>query len=498
MNFKKINFQLLMEKYNKYAKHIGADEYIVKWVNTTLKNYLEKNESSTEEVEHILDYLVLSKKKVSKMSYKEAKSLADKWMKIQIKKGNNIKESEEDTEVILDFKDGFKIVKLIGENAYKREGYLMSSCVASYYGNNKEIYSLRDNKNMPHCTMEYNQQVKGKGNGDIHPKYIKYIVEFLEYMKMTVGENEMKHLGYINIQKIKKYLHKDTKYFNKIYLPENKKLIGKDGKEFASLDLLDIKPLVKEVNNELKINFDLKTFIDSSINFLFKNKKKIFSGHYNQNASSGDYGQNASSGYCSKNASSGDYSQNASSGDYNQNTSSGDYSKNASSGDYGKNASSGDYSKNASSGDCSKNASSGDYSKNASSGDCNQNASSGDNNQNASSGDYSQNASSGANSKNASSGRYGQNASSGDYSRNASSGDYSQNGMIGKNSISVNAGHKGKVKGKIGCWFALSEWKKVDNNWIPLCVKAFKIDGIKIKEDTWYMLKNGKLTKVKN
>jgi hypothetical protein len=69
--------------------------------------------------------------------------------------------------------------------------------------------------------------------------------------------------------------------------------------------------------------------------------------------------------------------------------------------------------------------------------------------------------------------------------------------MLGKHSISVSAGHENKIKGKMGCWFALSEWKKDGDSWKPLCVKAFYIDGKKIKEDVWYMLKNGKLTEVK-
>ena len=59
--------------------------------------------------------------------------------------------------------------------------------------------------------------------------------------------------------------------------------------------------------------------------------------------------------------------------------------------------------------------------------------------------------------------------------------------MYGNNSVSVNAGVGGKVKGKIGCWFCLTEWS---NKQEIVCVKATKIDGKKIKEDTWYTLKN--------
>lgn len=150
-----------MEQYITYARHIEANTYVQEWTNTVLKNYLEKNKASTEEVEHILDFLVQTSKKVERTSYIQALKLAEAWTKTQQKKGADIKESEADTEVVLDFKDGFRVVKLVGKNAYKREGYLMRHCVGSYFGNSKEIYSLRDKDNMPHCTMEKDQQIKG-------------------------------------------------------------------------------------------------------------------------------------------------------------------------------------------------------------------------------------------------------------------------------------------------------------------------------------------------
>jgi len=38
----------------------------------------------------------------------------------------------------------------------------MSHCVSSYYGRKVAIYSLRDKNNLPHATIEENNQVKGK------------------------------------------------------------------------------------------------------------------------------------------------------------------------------------------------------------------------------------------------------------------------------------------------------------------------------------------------
>ena len=67
-----------------------------------------------------------------------------------------------DFDIALDFKDGFKFVLLKSESAYAREGKIMSHCAASYFGRNSKIYSLRDENNNPHCTIEEDNQIKGK------------------------------------------------------------------------------------------------------------------------------------------------------------------------------------------------------------------------------------------------------------------------------------------------------------------------------------------------
>jgi hypothetical protein len=330
-----------------YAKHIEANNQTMAWIEHNLSNYLDKNEPKTEEIEHIIDYLAQSTiKQMDRVTYEQAKNKSELWVKKLQSEAEKIKETKDDVEVIHDFKDGFKIVKLVGRNAYLREGKLMRNCVASYYGKDIEIYSLRDKFNKPHCTMEKDQQIKGKGNGDIHPKYVKYIIKFLELSGMTVGDDEMKHLGYINVDKYKKELSPDNKLFNKKYWwYKGNKLIGKDGKEFASLDMLDDIPIIDETT--LKINFDLKTFIPLSLNFLFRKLETIKSKLI---GSSGNYAQIGSSGYSAKIGSSGDSAKIGSSGDYAKIGSSGDYAKIGSSGDSAKIGSSGCYARIGSSG----------------------------------------------------------------------------------------------------------------------------------------------------
>jgi hypothetical protein len=55
------------------------------------------------------------------------------------------------------------------------------------------------------------------------------------------------------------------------------------------------------------------------------------------------------------------------------------------------------------------------------------------------------------------------------------------------------------VKGALGSWIVCDEWKQDPNTyeWSRINVKCVKVDGKKIKADTFYQLKNGKWSVVK-
>jgi hypothetical protein len=190
-----------MEQYLQQTNN----EEVKNWINSNLKNYLKKNQENMGEIEHIIDYLNSDKasKRLRKMSYSQANEAAKKWVKSLIKKGNKIKETDDDVETVLYLDNGFTLKKLKSENSYKREGALMAHCVGSYHGRNCTIYSLRDSDNKPHCTIEVNNtdvnQIKGKGNGEIHPKYIQYIFTILDYLGKPIRKSEFSYLGYEEI-----------------------------------------------------------------------------------------------------------------------------------------------------------------------------------------------------------------------------------------------------------------------------------------------------------
>ena len=88
--------------------------------------------------------------------------------------------------------------------------------------------------------------------------------------------------------------------------------------------------------------------------------------------------------------------------------------------------------------------------------------------------------------------------SSGDSAKIGSSGNYAKITSEGKYSVICCAGNGSIAKGEVGSWITLSEWQwnAEEQADIPVCVKTEKIDGVKIKADTFYKLKNGEFVEV--
>jgi len=193
--------------YSDYIKGLNGSSEVLEWANTALAARIKKvPETTVVEIEHILDYLCSSQgpPKLKRMSYIQAKDKSEQWTKTLQKKGAHIKETKRDVKVIHEYADGSKIIQLVGKKAYEREGYLMRHCIGSYADKSITIYSYRDSDNMPHATFELCKQgkeivqLKGKGNGTIHPKYITPILDFFTSIKLTVTDREMEYLGYYN------------------------------------------------------------------------------------------------------------------------------------------------------------------------------------------------------------------------------------------------------------------------------------------------------------
>ena len=76
--------------------------------------------------------------------------------------------------------------------------------------------------------------------------------------------------------------------------------------------------------------------------------------------------------------------------------------------------------------------------------------------------------------------------------KKTNTGDCSAATVEGKESVAIAIGYDSKVKGSIGCFIVLAEWKKFeDGTYHIVDVKSAKVDGTKIKPDTFYKLVNG-------
>lgn len=67
----------------------------------------------------------------------------------------------------------------------------------------------------------------------------------------------------------------------------------------------------------------------------------------------------------------------------------------------------------------------------------------------------------------------------------------------GKESVAIVTGKDGRARGVLGSWIVLTDRGDWDGNIYPIKeVKAFKVDGVNIKENTFYRLVDGKPVEV--
>ena len=80
----------------------------------------------------------------------------------------------------------------------------------------------------------------------------------------------------------------------------------------------------------------------------------------------------------------------------------------------------------------------------------------------------------------------------GNQSAATNTGNQSAATVEGKESVAMAIGRNSKAKGSIGCFIVLAEWKEFeDETYHIVDVKSAKVDGAKIKPDTFYKLVNG-------
>ena len=177
----------------------------------------------------------------------------------------------------------------------------------------------------------------------------------------------------------------------------------------------------------------------------------------------------------------------------------GDYGASSATGDYGASSATGDYGASSATGNCGASSATGNYGASSATG--NYGASSATGYKGASSATGYKGASSATGYKGASSatGDYGASSATGNCGASSATG-YKGSAIAGDpESIAIAWGYKGKAKGVIGSYLVLADWEGNENNfwtqeeWSLKGAKMVRVDGEKIKADTWYTMENGEI-----
>ena len=93
-------------------------------------------------------------------------------------------------------------------------------------------------------------------------------------------------------------------------------------------------------------------------------------------------------------------------------------------------------------------------------------------------------------------GDYSAATNTGNRSAATNTGNRSTAKVEGFESFAIATGIGGKACGKIGCYIALAEWVQTEFGYKLADFQTAMVDGEKIKEDTFYSLKNGEFVEV--
>ena len=138
----------------------------------------------------------------------------------------------------------------------------------------------------------------------------------------------------------------------------------------------------------------------------------------------------------------------------------------------------------------------GDSGHAAAQGDRGHAAAQGDRGHAAAQGDWGHAAAQGDSGHAAAQGDWGHAAAQGDRGHAAAQGYRGHAAAGGKDAIAAAFGIEGKVKAALDSWIMAAEWYIANDGWHIADVKVAKVDGKKIKADTWYMLKDGEFKEV--
>ena len=247
----------------------------------------------------------------------------------------------------------------------------------------------------------------------------------------------------------------------------------------GEMDKREDDPKVASSKIHIETEIGLDGIIKAGVKFIldkvnWKDKKATNTGNYSAATNTGDYSAATNTGFYSAATNTGNYSAATNTGYYSAATNTGFYSAATNTGDYSAATNTGDYSAATNTGNYSAATNTGDYSAATNTG-------------------YRSAATNtGYRSAATNTGNYSAATNTGDRSAATNTGNYSAAKVSGKDSVAVVTGRDSKAAGALGDWIVITERGEWNGDTYPIKeVKAFKVDGEKIKADTFYKLVDG-------
>ncbi len=232
----------------------------------------------------------------------------------------------------------------------------------------------------------------------------------------------------------------------------------------------------KVVGKTIKIGakLDVTDMVAAAIEYVNKrvdgNKKQTNTGNCSAATNTGYRSSAANTGNCSAAVNTGYCSTATNTGNYSTATNTGNYSSAANTGNCSAATNTGYRSSAANTGYCSTATNTGNYSTATNTGNYSTATNTGD---------------------------YSTATNTGDCSAATNTGNRSAATVSGKGSVAIVTGFASKAKASIGSAICICERGEYDGKTYPLlAIKAAIIDGVNLKPDTWYTLKNGEFVEV--
>ena len=174
----------------------------------------------------------------------------------------------------------------------------------------------------------------------------------------------------------------------------------------------------------------------------------------------------------------------------------------------GASSATGDYGASSATGNCGASSATGYCGASSATGNCGASSATGDKGASSATGDCGASSATGYKGASSATGDYGASSATGNCGASSATGYKGASSANDPESVAVAWGYKGKAMGVLGSHIVLAEWKYIGSKeddkydkaeqeaWEFVGAKMFRVDGEKVKPNTWYRLENGELLEV--